>query len=575
VSLSTFIRLVASDGLLKRRGGGTVNPKPPSLEGIGLIGDGLTYQGGSTDPRDAFIAQGWPDDATTRVDGLSGRGLAMPGTVHPDVGEVIDSWRAGSFDPGTVVIALGMNNLGATDTAWSNWIKAILDKIAAGSRAEYKVFWVLFVLRRDPPPTDPNATQTTIDRFQAVVESLVGYNSKVNLVPLDIESHIHDGRDESTLWDTADPIGKFMTPAGYAIRNDYIAALTPTDPPLAVNIKFPGYIGEGTGNLYWGLDEFDQDPESLHPSEEGRPETLAKVRAAFMRVYYGYHSTSSNAPGPHPALDGAARTQAAAQLAKGRIPWISIKYRPWDLAADGRNSASWDSWITWVEEEAQGPVWFSIMHEPENQTISKGGTEGTEAQWYALQKAFRARMTAYANAHGGVDSYKWKNLAFSACLTANAYRVGANAGGIDRYVPTPNDHIFDFMGADYYVWTTTAPLWGTNAVKFMDWCMKYGYPTAFGEWGVQRDDPQGAPRLQEFYNRCIEAQYDCFAAAYFNSSEGQTSGPRQWMLENTATNQNMLAKFVNQMKAATSIHFWDVRRPDGGTYSRPAGATIS
>jgi hypothetical protein len=139
VSLSTFIRLVASDGLLKRRGGGAVNPPPPSLEGLGLIGDGLTYQGGSTGPRDAFLAQGWPDDTTTRVDGLSGRGLAMPGTVHPDVGEVIDNWRGGGFDPGTFVIALGMNNLGATDTAWSNWIKAILDKIAAGTRAEYKV----------------------------------------------------------------------------------------------------------------------------------------------------------------------------------------------------------------------------------------------------------------------------------------------------------------------------------------------------------------------------------------------------------------------------------------------------
>lgn len=189
---------------------------PTDPAALGYIGDSLTYQDGSTAARDTLIAAGWPD-TKTRVDGLIGRAI-IDGTALPSSQEVVNSWRADGFDPKTWIIALGSNNVGATDANWVNWCGQMLDLIAAGE-GPYVVYWVGIAFRDDP-------ADTRTSRFQAVLDGLVGARPNIDLRPLDWNAYVHNGRDETGLWQTGDATGRHMTPTGYALRNNYVTTST-------------------------------------------------------------------------------------------------------------------------------------------------------------------------------------------------------------------------------------------------------------------------------------------------------------------------------------------------------------
>lgn len=181
---------------------------------LGYVGDSLTYQGSSGAARSSLLSAGWLD-ANMKVDGLTGRGLPLAGVVHPNYGEVIDSWRTAGFEPYRVVIALGSNNLGSTDTQWRTWIMQDLDKLTSGNTNTYEVFWVGLALR-------PDVSNVVPLRFQAVLNTIV--HDRIVWHPLDWNSYIHNGRDETGLWQTSDSTGRHMTSFGYAIRNSFITA---------------------------------------------------------------------------------------------------------------------------------------------------------------------------------------------------------------------------------------------------------------------------------------------------------------------------------------------------------------
>jgi hypothetical protein len=185
----------------------------PVTRGLGYIGSTATYQNGSTEPRDLLVAAGWPE-SQIEVDGLADRGLALAGVTHPNFGEVVDAWRGNGFDPYTWVIALGEHNLGASDSEWTKLAGQLLDKVAEGPRAGYVVNF--------PGISLADAADTRPPRFIAVLNGLVGTRAKITLKPLDWNAHIHNGRDETGLWDTTDTVGRRMTAAGYSIRNNYI-----------------------------------------------------------------------------------------------------------------------------------------------------------------------------------------------------------------------------------------------------------------------------------------------------------------------------------------------------------------
>lgn len=364
------------------------------------------------------------------------------------------------------------------------------------------------------------------------------------------------------------PVGSNWTRAG---RSGTTAP--PPPPPPGNPSRFPGDPNPNvTGKFVWGLDEFDKDGYAKHVSEVSTPEATAATPAGSMR---GFFSGSDSLVPPN----GGAVAFVKEMHAKGRIPWVSTTMTNWAVQADGRNNAAWDAFIKWVEESAAGPVWFTIQHEPEDNTTSMGGSAGTEAQYYAMQKAFRSRMTAYANTRGGVATYKWKNLAFAPILTAFAWaRKAGTAGSASLYLPSTvkTDKTFDFIGVDYYIGGQSgaigSPAWGGNIVAVVNWNKAYDFPLGIAETGVNRRDPDAATKIQELVNRSFDGTNDIICWNYYNSSVGSTVATEQrWLLDNVS-NGGLLDKWVSILKGTRSIHFWEMKSPQtGANYPRPAG----
>lgn len=184
---------------------------------LAYIGDSLTYQNGR-----GCLANGGTqenvkdslDDLFTgevRVDGLIGRpivGMAS-GTSMEDV---IDAWRGDNFDPDTWVLALGSNNLGASDGQWGNWCGQALSKVAEGG-GQYTVYWVTTALRDDE-------NDSRVTRFWNVLGNLTP-PANVTLIPLDFNTAIHAHPQEG-MWSETDESGRHMTFSGYDTRNAVI-----------------------------------------------------------------------------------------------------------------------------------------------------------------------------------------------------------------------------------------------------------------------------------------------------------------------------------------------------------------
>lgn len=187
---------------------------------MAVIGDSLTYQDIGATPTVAasLQAKGW---TPTHIDGEIGRPIVN--TVSGvSMQTVIDNWRAQGIDPQRWVLALGSNNIGASDSQWITWIGQALAKVAAGGK-QYKVWWPGISLR-------DSVTDTRAIRFWNVISAQITPPANVTLVPIDYNTLIHAG-DQTGLWSTTDSSGRHMTVAGYSLRNtilaDAIGAPTP------------------------------------------------------------------------------------------------------------------------------------------------------------------------------------------------------------------------------------------------------------------------------------------------------------------------------------------------------------
>lgn len=176
---------------------------------IGVIGDSLTYQGGTGAQKitNKLVAAGWAQ-ANIKVDGVTGRAIAndlpdgKPGSIT-----TIRKWRTAGFEPRVFVIALGTNNKGATAAAWTKEINKVLNEIGPG----HKIYWVNlgFKDQFDPRVINFNNNLQTIA------------NSRADLFPKDWNTHIHAFQQQPTLWLASDAQGIHMTTAGYDIRNNF------------------------------------------------------------------------------------------------------------------------------------------------------------------------------------------------------------------------------------------------------------------------------------------------------------------------------------------------------------------
>lgn len=181
------------------------------INGIGYIGDSLTYQAGSTAPYDSLIAAGWTN---VIVNGVTGRSITG-GNVTPTTDDVLSGWKTQGFNPRLWITPLGANNLGATDSQWTSMINTFLDKIQSFN-GSHVVYWPCLGLRLDK-------NDSRVTRFLSVMRA-IPQRPGLTVKPLDWSSYIHNGRDETGLWNLSDTTGRHMTFAGYKIRNQYITS---------------------------------------------------------------------------------------------------------------------------------------------------------------------------------------------------------------------------------------------------------------------------------------------------------------------------------------------------------------
>jgi parallel beta-helix repeat protein len=181
--------------------------------GMGVIGDSMTWQNGAG-PTDIPAAQalvGWVN-SEVHVDAVVGR--SINGTaVLPSAPQAIASMRATGFDPQTWMIQLGGNGIHSDLAAQTGYITSLLDTIVQGTTGVYRVYWPC-VIREDP--ADPEIT-----RFMQALNDVRAVRADCEFIPFDLQTMIHNGRDETGFWDPASP--PHMLPAGYAIRHQVIA----------------------------------------------------------------------------------------------------------------------------------------------------------------------------------------------------------------------------------------------------------------------------------------------------------------------------------------------------------------
>jgi hypothetical protein len=176
-----------------------------------------------------------------------------------------------------------------------------------------------------------------------------------------------------------------------------------------------------------------------------------------------------------------------------------------------------------------GPVWFTVHHEPEggNCTAYPDDGQGTEPDWRNMQKKIREL----------VDQSGVKNVAFASILMAWTFDSRSGRNPADWWV----DGIWDFAGIDHYVdasaTTVNSGMW-KNALAFYK---AKGIKIGLGEWGNKDHTVTGAAEMQEWYDHLRSE--GIVGACYFDTS----------LNGGVPLSGEALAKFRELMKAPTSV----------------------
>ncbi len=120
---------------------------------------------------------------------------------------------------------------------------------------------------------------------------------------------------------------------------------------------------------------------------------------------------------------------AKADLAKGRLPWVSYKLPyGWTDMANGRGDA-WTRDLATKLSKLDGPVWLAFHHEPEG--------DGDITEWTRMQE----RLAPIVRANAG-------NVAYSIVLTGWHQLFGAKQYSLDSL--WPKNTKIDLAGFDVY-----------------------------------------------------------------------------------------------------------------------------
>jgi hypothetical protein len=234
--------------------------------------------------------------------------------------------------------------------------------------------------------------------------------------------------------------------------------------------KFPGDVAPGA--VRWGAAIGGN-------SDPARHEAVAGTSMGLRRTFFSWTQRT-----------GSMVSTARADLAAGRLPWVSIKPPSWAAMANGTYDGQIDEMLRALDG-LNGPVWLTVHHEPEGGGGNKSADDPAGAPaWRAMQQRIRARMTAL----------RTDNIAFAPILMAWTFNPLSGRNPADWWV----DGVWDFAGNDHYMEKTTAPtVWSATWIRVNSFYAGKGLKLALGEWGNVGTDGAAAAEMSDFYNRAL------------------------------------------------------------------------
>jgi hypothetical protein len=250
--------------------------------------------------------------------------------------------------------------------------------------------------------------------------------------------------------------------------------------------------------LFGGATDLNADPSTLESS-------FGQVYGV-RRTYFQSSQVSS-----------AVKT-VKADLAAGRIPWISFKLPyGWKDMVAGKGD-SWVKDIVTQLDAVNGPVWLAFHHEPEKD-------EADITQWTKMQERI------------GPMVRKSDNVAFSVVLTGYHQLYGVNEFRLDNIWPKTT---VDLAGFDIYESYGTI---SAGKLKLTPPALKANYFDTISAWAAKKGMKWGlaetglSDRAATDYPSWMQQTYqdlkatDAVAMAYFNTSLNTTS---TWELSTSA-----------------------------------------
>jgi len=255
---------------------------------------------------------------------------------------------------------------------------------------------------------------------------------------------------------------------------------------------FPGDVASGT--VRWGASiGGNADPVSRH-------ESVAGQAMGLRRTFFNWDQRT-----------GSMVNTARADIAAGRLPWVSIKTPGWAAMASGSLDGEIDQMIRALDA-LDGPVWLTVHHEPEGGGgVNYADDAAGPAGWRAMQVKVRERL----------DTLGADNIAFASILMSWTFDPRSGRNPTDWWV----DGIFDFAGIDHYVYDESFPGMGVMMWdKVREFYSARGTKIAVGEWGNRGTNTQAAAEMRAWYDTAIASNGQIIGLAAFDSNLNSPDG---------------------------------------------------
>lgn len=231
-------------------------------------------------------------------------------------------------------------------------------------------------------------------------------------------------------------------------------------------------------------------------------------------------------------VDNAIKT-VKADLAAGRLPWISFKAPySWAEMANGAGDA-WAKDLATKLSKVDGPVWVAVHHEPQG--------DGKMANWTTMQERLAPIIRKGA-----------PNAAYSIILTGWNALYGPAEDRLENLWPDTKVDVAGFDSYNQYgivkngkTVTKHTDLANDYFKLFDAWAKKKDLRWAIAETGYSHAAAKDNPKWMAQTYDALEAQGG-IAMTYFNSTRNSVT---DWSLSNDAKKK----AFVTELKAAPGL----------------------